>query len=243
VRGHAWGGSAAFDKVRIALTMQRVRPLLPGGRRARILELGFGRGLMLREFLDAGHEVHGIEAGMLDVDIDPRVRESAILHLGRAEDVPLPRDHFDLIYGVHVIEHLSDPQRVFDKLATALAPGGRFYFVTPNGESMGLEIFGDAWWNLEDPTHLNFFSGRSLTRMLQTAGFCDVRVAIPILDSLTIEANSAVKRLFPASRRHGIMSNPFVKLLDLGLVAPTLAARAVVPRLSPSIEARGTKRG
>jgi SAM-dependent methyltransferase len=243
VRGHAWGGSAAFDKVRIALTMQRVRPLLPGGRRARILELGFGRGLMLREFLDAGHEVHGIEAGMLDVDIDPRVRESATLHLGRAEDVPLPRDYFDLIYGVHVIEHLSDPQRVFDKLATALAPGGHFYFVTPNGESMGLEIFGEAWWNLEDPTHLNFFSGRSLTRMLQTAGFCDVRVGIPLLDSLTIEANSAVKRLFPASRRHGIMSNPFVKLLDLGLVAPTLAARAVVPRLSPSIEARGTKRG
>jgi SAM-dependent methyltransferase len=243
VRAHAWGGSATFDKVRIALTMQRVRPLLPTAPRARILELGFGRGLMLRQFLDAGHEVHGIEAGMLDVEIDPRVRDGATLHLGRAEDVHLPRDHFDLIYGVHVIEHLADPQRVFEKLAAALAPGGHFYFVTPNAESRGLEIFGDAWWNLEDPTHLNFFSGRSLTTMLKQAGFYHVRVGIPILDSLTIEANSAVKRLFPASRRHGIMSNPLVKLLDLGLVAPTLAARAVVPRLSPSIEARGTKRG
>jgi len=243
VRGHAWGGSAAFDKVRIALTMQRMRPLLPSGARARILELGFGRGLMLRRFLDAGHEVHGIEAGMLDVDVDPLVRERATLHFGRAEQIDLPRNHFDLVYGVHVIEHLSDPQRVFDKLAMALVPGGRFYFVTPNAESMGLEIFGDAWWNLEDPTHLNFFSGRSLTKMLETAGFHDVRVEIPILDSLTIEANSAVKRLFPASRRHGIMSNPLVKMLDLGLVPPTLAARALAPRLSPSIEARGTKRG
>jgi SAM-dependent methyltransferase len=243
VRGHAWGGSAAFDKVRIALTMQRVRPLLPSGNRGRILELGFGRGLMLRQFLDAGYEVHGIEAGMLDVEIDPEVRGRATLHFGRAEDIDLPRDHFDLVYGIHVIEHLSDPQSVFDKLARALAPGGRFYFVTPNAESMGLEIFGDAWWNLEDPTHLNFFSGRSLTMMLQKAGFHDVRVEIPMLDSLTIEANSAVKRLFPASRRHGIMSNPLVKLLDLGLVPPTLAARALAPRLSPSIDVRGTKRG
>lgn len=243
VRGHAWGGSAAFDKVRIALTMQRMRALVPSGKRARILELGFGRGLMLRQFLDAGYDVHGIEAGMLDVDIDPLVRERATLHLGRAEHIDLPRDHFDLVYGVHVIEHLSDPQGVFDKLATSLAPGGRFYFVTPNAESMGLEIFRDAWWNLEDPTHLNFFSGRSLTKMLQKAGFHDVRVEIPILDSLTIEANSAVKRLFPASRRHGIMSNPLVKLLDLGLVAPTLVTRALVPRLSPSIDVRGTKRG
>jgi hypothetical protein len=100
-----------------------------------------------------------------------------------------------------------------------------------------------AWWNLEDPTHLNFFSGRSLTKMLEKAGFHDVRVEIPILDSLTIEANSAVKRLFPASRRHGIMSNPLVKLLDLGLVAPTLVTRALAPRLSPSIDVRGTKRG
>ena len=243
VRGHAWGGSAAFDKIRIALTMQRMRPLLPSARRSRILELGFGRGLMLRQFLDAGHDVHGIEAGMLDVAIDPLVRERATLHFGHAEEIELPRDHFDLIYGVHVIEHLSDPQRVFDKLATAMAPGGRFYFVTPNAESMGLELFRDAWWNLEDPTHLNFFSGRSLTTMLGKAGFHDVRVEIPILDSLTIEANSAVKQLFPASRRHGIMSNPLVKLLDLGLVGPTLVARALVPRLSPSIEARGTKRG
>ena len=243
VRGHAWGGSAAFDRVRIALTMQRMRSLLPSASRARILELGFGRGVMLRQFLDAGHEIHGIEAGMLDVDIDPLVRERGVLHFGRAEDIELPRDHFDLIYGVHVIEHLSDPQRVFDKLATALAPGGRFYFVTPNAQSMGLEIFRDTWWNLEDPTHLNFFSGRSLTRMLERAGFHGVRVEIPILDSLTIEANSAVKRLFPAARRHGIMSSPLVKLLDLGLVAPTLAARAVAPRLSPSLDVRGTKRG
>jgi SAM-dependent methyltransferase len=243
VRGHAWGGSAAFDRVRIALTMQRMRPLLRRERRARILELGFGRGLMLRQFLDSGHEVHGIEAGMLDVDIDPIVRERATLHLGRAEEIDLPRDHFDLVYGVHVIEHLSDPQRVFEKLAASLAPGGRFYFVTPNAESLGLEIFRDTWWNLEDPTHLNFFSGRSVTMMLQKAGFHDIRVEIPILDSLTIEGNSAVKRLFPASRRHGIMSNPFVKILDLGLVAPTLVARAVAPRLSPSIDVRGTKRG
>jgi SAM-dependent methyltransferase len=243
VRGHAWGGSAAFDRVRIAITMQRMRPLIPTGKRSRILELGFGRGVMLRRFLDDGHEIHGIEAGMLDVDIDPLVRERGTLHLGRAEDVDLPRDYFDLVYAVHVIEHLSDPQRVFDKLATALAPGGRFYFVTPNAESMGLEIFRDTWWNLEDPTHLNFFSGRSLTRMLERAGFHDVRVDIPILDSLTIEANSAVKRLFPASRRHGIMSNPLVKLLDVGLIAPTIAARAVAPRLSPSLDVRGTKRG
>jgi SAM-dependent methyltransferase len=243
VRGHAWGGSAAFDRVRIAITMQRMRPLIPTGKRSRILELGFGRGVMLRRFLDDGHEIHGIEAGMLDVDIDPLVRERGTLHLGRAEDVDLPRDYFDLVYAVHVIEHLSDPQRVFDKLATALAPGGRFYFVTPNAESMGLELFRDTWWNLEDPTHLNFFSGRSLTRMLERAGFHDVRVDIPILDSLTIEANSAVKRLFPASRRHGIMSNPLVKLLDVGLIAPTIAARAVAPRLSPSLDVRGTKRG
>ena len=243
VRGHAWGGSAAFDTIRIALTMQRMRPLLPVGKRARILELGFGRGLMLREFLDAGHEVHGIEAGMLDVDIDPLVRERATLHFGRAEHIELPRDAFDLVYGVHVIEHLSDPQRVFEKLATALAPGGRFYFVTPNAESNGLQIFRDAWWNLEDPTHLNFFSGRSLTAMLEKAGFHDVRVEIPILDSLTIEANSAVKRLFPITRRHGIMSNPLVKALDLALVAPTLAARVITPRLAPSIDGRGTKRG
>jgi hypothetical protein len=29
----------------------------------------------------------------------------------------------------------------------------------------------------------------------------------------------------------------------VGLIAPTIAARAVAPRLSPSLDVRGTKRG
>jgi SAM-dependent methyltransferase len=241
VRAHAWGGSATFDRMRIGLTMRRLRPLLPRGRRLRILELGFGRGLMLARFLAEGHECHGIEAGMLDVEVDPLVRDRATIHLGIAEEVELPADYFDLAYAIHVVEHLRDPQRVFDKVAASLTPGGQVYFMTPNAESLGLTLFRDKWWNLEDGTHLNFFSFRSITMMLERAGLSGVRPAIPILDSLTIEPNSALKFFFPETGEHGIMQSRLVKALDLALIPPALVARVVVPRLSPSMDVRAVR--
>ena len=103
-----------------------------------------------------------------------------------------------------------------------------------------LKIFKDKWWNLEDPTHIRFFSKQSVTIMLEKAGFTDVKVSIPRWDSLTIEANS-VMRHFSKSSQHGVLSGKLGLLAILALFPFFLLLRFPWRKISPSIEITATK--
>jgi SAM-dependent methyltransferase len=51
---------------------------------------------------------------------------------GVGEHLPFAGDSFDLVVSVWVLEHLKEPQRVFDEVRRVLRPGGHFVFLTPN---------------------------------------------------------------------------------------------------------------
>jgi SAM-dependent methyltransferase len=95
-----------------------------------VLDLGCGRGgvveLIWRDVkLAAG----------LDPDASSLIGHSApgmpILR-GVGERLPFAGDSFDLVVSVWVLEHLKEPQRVFDEVRRVLRPGGHFIFLTPN---------------------------------------------------------------------------------------------------------------
>jgi SAM-dependent methyltransferase len=238
-RAHAWGGDPGFDRIRSSLTMRSLRRALPesnDGRPLRILEIGFGRGLLLTRFLEEGHQVSGIDPGMLQRDLEPALAERATLYAEPAESVALPPGTFDLIYGIHVIEHLSDPAAVFGACHRALRAGGVLYLMTPNARSAGLTMFRESWWNLEDPTHIRFFSPASVGTMLRAAGFPRGRVRTPLWDSLTVEISSVLRSFVRDPGEHGILGVRGTKPLYAALLPVAGVGRAVYPRLSPSME-------
>jgi SAM-dependent methyltransferase len=241
-RSHAWGGRASLDWVRLALTSRRLHQLLPKGRRARILEIGMGQGLILAHFLKRGHEVSGIDPGSLERDIAHSLRSNATLYTQPAEEVELPERSFDLIYAIHVVEHLRDPALVLRSCFRALRPDGALYLMTPNALSDGLRFFGERWWNLEDPTHVRFFSPKSISTMLSRSGFERARIHTPLWDSLSIEISSLFRTVRPGVGQHGVLGNGAILPLYV-LVAPlALAARIAWRPLSPSMEVTARKR-
>ena len=235
-REHAWGGSGLFDKFRIALTLSRLNRIVPDKSPLKVLEIGFGSGRMLTKILEKGHSVYGVDAEMLEVDINPRLSKEGTLYKDKFENIDFPKNEFDLIYGIHVIEHVENPAIVFNKCYEALNETGLLYFLTPNSKSGGLTFFKDAWWNLEDPTHIRFFSSESVKTMLGNAGFKSVKTGIPIWDSLTLEVNSMLRRFNKNSGKHGVFDNPATKLLDLLFLPPSLAIRVFYPAISPTLE-------
>jgi SAM-dependent methyltransferase len=52
--------------------------------------------------------------------------------ISSAERIPYPDDTFDVVFADNVLEHLTDPLKVFSEVHRVLRPGGRFLAKTPN---------------------------------------------------------------------------------------------------------------
>jgi 2-polyprenyl-3-methyl-5-hydroxy-6-metoxy-1,4-benzoquinol methylase len=239
-RDAAYGGDPGLDRIRLGLTFRRLRRLVPPG--GPVFEIGYGAGTLLRRFAAAGHPVAGVDADQLGVPVDPLLAAAGTLHRGELETLPPTEARYDLVYGVHVLEHLRDPAAALQRAFDLLRPGGRICLVTPTTESLGPAWFGAAWWLLEDPTHVRFFSPESARRLLAAAGFDHVAVRRLRLDTLSMEAASLRRRRRlgsgPAGRTGpaGVLAERGTLALAAGTAPAVLAARAALPRLAPSIE-------
>ncbi|WP_222593537.1 class I SAM-dependent methyltransferase [Aeromicrobium flavum] len=234
-RDVAYGGDPGLDRVRLALTSRTLRRAAPLEARSRVFEIGFGAGAMLRGYLDEGHRVAGCDPDQLHVAVDPQVRARAELHACGIEDVPVSAEPADLVYGVHVVEHVQDVRALSAAAHRLLKPGGRVLFLTPAADSTSLRAFSDAWWLLEDPTHVRFFSKASITRLLRDAGFVDVRVRRSLTDNLTMEGASVVRRLRPSDRPAGVLAARATRWFAMALAPLAVLVRLVLPRWRPTL--------
>lgn len=225
-RDGTYGGDPALDRARLALTHR----LLLGRRRPRsVFEIGFGSGGLLRRFHESGAEIGGVDPHHLGVSVDPVVQKVASLWHGTMEEVPEGAFAADLVVGVHVIEHVDDPLHTMRTAVTLLNDGGRLVLLTPAGDSWGPEIFGSAWWMLEDPTHVRFFTEKSLRLAAELAGLVNVRVDRLIMDSISVDVASTARALTTPGPE-GVLTHKFVKVAALVSSPAVAAMRTLFPR-------------
>ncbi len=108
--------------------------LLPPGRFARALEIGYGAGALQLALSEGVEELHGI-----DLDADPNVVERLLAVRGRTSrlrrgsvyELPYAGGTFDLAVCFSVFEHLSEPERALLEVYRVLAPDGLFLLGMP----------------------------------------------------------------------------------------------------------------
>ncbi|RYG77756.1 class I SAM-dependent methyltransferase [Yimella sp. RIT 621] len=232
-RDQAYGGEPTLDKARLALTY---REMVRSGVPDSVFEIGFGTGSMLRRFVDVGATVAGADPDQLGLRVDEVVRQHGDLYACPVEEIPHGSVAVDLVFGIHVLEHVIDPAKTLRIAHALLKPGGQVQFFTPAGDSAGLTAYGSAWWMLEDPTHVRFFTAASAEQALRAAGFIDIEVRRPLLDSLSTDIASVARRFARKSTPHGVLASKAV----LGAAAATaplvIAGRAVVPAMRPTLQ-------
>lgn len=133
--------------------LKRVLRLLAPEPGDRILEVGCGRGFLLRELqalcpratgIDVNPEAirHSVARGARQMGLDP-------MAFGDAS--------FDLLYSLHTLEHLADPTASLSEMARVLRRGGRLLLVYPAEPVRGLFSAPAAWRLFGNP-----FRGREL---------------------------------------------------------------------------------
>ncbi len=143
----------------------------------KILDIGCGPGWFLSS-LGSEWDCHGIEVSSFASKI---ASKSGTIHHGIVETYS--ETGFDVIVMNHVIEHISDPILVLEKIKMMLNPNGIFIIGTPDFDSAAARRYGDNFRLLDDPTHVSLFSQESMYRCLRDIGFHIDDVEFPYFDT------------------------------------------------------------
>jgi SAM-dependent methyltransferase len=155
--------------------LARVDAHAPAGAPRRLLDLGCWVGFLLDEARAAGWEVAGVEPSAF-ASAYARERLGLDVRTGDLLTAPLPARAFAAAVMGDVIEHLPRPGEALDRIATLLVPGGVLALMLPDAGSPVARVMGRRWWSVV-PTHVHYFTRRSLATLLRRHGFTPVEVA------------------------------------------------------------------
>jgi len=127
----------------------------------RILELGFGQGLFLRQCQEAGMIVTGLEVRPPVYEKTRQAFPDMDLRLYDGSTIPAEADAFDCIVSFQVLEHVSNLEALFDECVRVLRPGGLMYHRMPNYRS-----FYEGHYKIPWLPFLNKRTGRVYMKML-----------------------------------------------------------------------------
>jgi 2-polyprenyl-3-methyl-5-hydroxy-6-metoxy-1,4-benzoquinol methylase len=142
----------------------------------RVLDVGCSVGAYLRVAREAGWDAVGLEFSRDSSEV-ARSQHGLEVVTGTLDDRPFPEGSFDLVTLWDVIEHVPDPLRTMGQVHELLRPDGLVAITTPNIDglfpqaSLPIARLIRYWPHPEPPHHLYQFSKRTLTRLLEEAGF------------------------------------------------------------------------
>lgn len=142
--------------------------------RGALLDVGCGNGAFLLRAKEMGWNVSGLDpdpkavAACKSQGLD--VIEGTLANCPRAYD-----GRFDVLSLSHSIEHVPDPGAALAAAALMLREGGTLWMALPNPHGFGSRYFRGDWRELHPPYHLCIPSQSQLSRLLDVAGFDDIR--------------------------------------------------------------------
>jgi len=138
-----------------------------------VLEIGCGRGVMLRMLQEAGIQAYGIDSSEESVKLCEGKGVKVLQNDAAHHLADLPEASLGGIFCAHVIEHMQP--EYFIKLIMesyrVLRPGALFIIITPNAKDLRTT---ERFWM--DISHVRLYPEKLLTTILKKAGFSEIKV-------------------------------------------------------------------
>lgn len=166
-----------FDKekdIAVRLFRRNYLPHMPRNKDARILDLGCGMGHFLYALEKVGYRNYlGIDISDENIDFC-RKRGFNVEKADLFEFLQSNNDYFDVVILSDVIEHIDIEEglRLMGFVRERLSPKGIFFVATPNVSNPILGLSS----RYDDITHKTGFTELSLSQILSTAGFNNIRI-------------------------------------------------------------------
>lgn len=149
-----------------------------------LLDVGCGNGHVLKSLYDKGFKnIWGFDLSKTGIDnakeLNGVIRDNITLHSSYNSELPetFPKEGFDFIYSLEVIEHLYDPYLYLSNIASWLKSDGVFVLSTPYHsylKNLFISLLNHSDKHY-DPTrvggHIKFWSKKTIEMALSDSGF------------------------------------------------------------------------
>lgn len=157
--------SGALEAAIAGLTWLKWRKLRAKlSRGDRLLDIGCGRGTLVRLARASGVEAFGVERET------PGQASLPWVFYRELTECAFPGEHFHAVVLWHVLEHLKDPQQTLAEIHRILKPGGWLSLAVPNFGGAQAQTSGNQWFHLDLPRHLWHFREPTLLTLLERTG-------------------------------------------------------------------------
>ena len=167
------------DKTAIQRNLRRwlkiVRRYVSGGS---LVEVGSAYGFFL-ELARVHYEATGYDLSEDAVRYATEVLGVTARSADFLTDKPVKDGSVDAVAMWDVAEHLDAPGKFVERASELLRPGGHLFITTGDIEAWLPRRQGPRWRLIHPPTHLQYFSKETMTRMLEGKGFEVVAVSHP----------------------------------------------------------------
>lgn len=171
--------SRIIEYLLTALSRHRARNILAEWRRGvtdtripAVLDIGCGRGLLLRSFRSLGVDALGLERDGFPVH--ESIADSVVT--GSFSDPQLENRRFDIVILWHVLEHIHHPETLLDEIRDHMNENALLVIAVPNFDSWQQKLFGPWWFHLDLPRHRVHLEPHWLIPRLETLGYSTQRV-------------------------------------------------------------------
>ena len=150
--------------------------------RPTLLEIGCGKGRLIKHLLDAGHDVRECEVNLLMLDESRRLYGPLPIDPVDGTALPYPTATFDIVLSFDVFEHIPDSDAHLMEVRRVLRSGGRYLLQTPNKWTNS--VFETIRWRSLTAwrqDHCSLHSARELRSRLSAHGFDTRFYDVPVV--------------------------------------------------------------
>lgn len=138
-----------------------------------VLDVGCGNGRLLAEIVRLGFPAQGVDLSAEAVALCTGNGLTATCVDVEEEGLPY-KEQFDICVSCEVIEHVFDPYHFLREINGALKSDGLVLLSTPNFGYYRWRwryLTGESPSEIQNPTHIRFFSARYLVEIVEQQGF------------------------------------------------------------------------
>jgi 2-polyprenyl-3-methyl-5-hydroxy-6-metoxy-1,4-benzoquinol methylase len=222
------------EETAAALVYRRdIRPLLPPTSAGPVVDIGCGRGELVRLLQADGFDAEGIDISPEQASLAHAAGVTRVCQGDFRAILAAHPGHYAAITATDLLEHFTKPEvlQTFDDVAAALTPGGVFVARVPNAISPLGGHIRDG-----DFTHQTSFTARSIRQLATAAGFDTIlaRPSPPVAHGLASAARVTVWQLASACYRIALAAETGIVRGHIVTMNLTFAARKHVEPGNPA---------